>query len=125
MKYRIIAKKNPQDKDAAPKFYASPVNMGKVNLDDFADRIAGRSSLTRGDIKNVLSNFLDELPLYLKMGASVNLAEFGTCRLTLSSIGTETADEFSADHIKGVKVVFTPSTQLKRSLLDIKFDKEE
>ena len=58
MKIKMVQRKNPQKKSEV-KYYASPVNAGKKNLRDIAHDIAGRSSLTRGDIENVLSNFMD------------------------------------------------------------------
>jgi predicted histone-like DNA-binding protein len=93
MKFKVIQKRNPAQPDAAGKWYASPVNAGKLTIKDFANEIAGRSSLTRGDIENVLINFLDELPTFLKVGMSVKLGDFGTVRLGLSSEG---ADEITA-----------------------------
>ena len=88
MKIKLQKKKNPQ-KRTEEKFYANPVNLGKKTLRDIAHDIAGRSSLTRGDIENVLSNFMDCLPHYLRDGFSVQLGEFGTMRLTLSSEGLQ------------------------------------
>ena len=49
MKIRLVPKKNPQKREEV-KFYANPVNLGHKSLDDIARDIAGRSSLTRGDI---------------------------------------------------------------------------
>ena len=69
------------------KFYANPVNLGHKSLDDIARDIAGRSSLTRGDVSNVLYNFIDCLPHYLRDGFSIQLGEFGSMRVTLSSKG--------------------------------------
>ncbi|MDR3095197.1 MAG: DNA-binding protein, partial [Bacteroidales bacterium] len=86
--------------------------------------IAGRSSLTRGDIENVLTNFLDELPTFLKVGMSVQLGNFGTVRLSLSGEGAENTAAFNAATI-AAKVIFTPSVELKNGLNDIKFDKVE
>ena len=116
MKIRLVAKANPSKREEF-KFYANPVNMGKKTIRDIAREIAGRSSLTRGDIENVLSNFLDELPEYLKDGFSVQLGEFGTMRLSLSSQGAPTADPktFPTSSIKP-KVIFTPSKMLKDDL---------
>ncbi|GHT14633.1 DNA-binding protein [Bacteroidia bacterium] len=125
MKYRVIEKTNPQQPQAAKKQYASPVNAGNFTLKDFAKEISGRSSLTRGDIENVLSNFMEELPTFLKLGLSVKLGEFGTLRLSLSSDGVDIGQKFDASHIKGVKVIFTPSTDLKENLNDISFEEEK
>jgi hypothetical protein len=45
-----------------------------LEIKDFAKEIAGRSSLTRGDIENVLTNFIDELPTFLKLGFGFAIA---------------------------------------------------
>ena len=114
MKIKLQKKKNPQ-KRTEEKFYANPVNLGKKTLRDIAHDIAGRSSLTRGDIENVLSNFMDCLPHYLRDGFSVQLGEFGTMRLTLSSEGAATEKAFKTETIKP-RVVFTPGRELKSEL---------
>lgn len=125
MKYKVIQKSNPRDKEASQKWYANAVNSGKITLNDIAKQIEGRSSLTRGDIENVLTNFMDQLPLFLKLGYSVQLGEFATLRLNLSSEGVEEKKEFKAHHIKGTKVIFTPSSALKYSLKGISFENIE
>jgi predicted histone-like DNA-binding protein len=125
MKYKLILRKNPQDRDDRGKYYASAVNAGKLSIKDLAKEIAGRSSLTRGDVENVLDNFIDELPTFLKLGLSVKLGNFGTMRLTVASEGANDPEEFKTDLIKGVRVIFTPSTELKESLKDISFEEEK
>ncbi|MFC2437364.1 MAG: HU family DNA-binding protein [Prevotella melaninogenica] len=114
MKIRLVPKKNPQKREEV-KFYANPVNLGHKSLDDIARDIAGRSSLTRGDVSNVLYNFIDCLPHYLRDGFSIQLGEFGSMRVTLSSKGSETEKAFKTETIKP-RVVFTPGTELKRKL---------
>ena len=114
MKIRLVPKKNPQKREEV-KFYANPVNVGRKTLDDIARDISGRSSLTRGDISNVLYNFIDCLPHYLRDGFSIQLGEFGSMRVTLSSKGAETEKTFKTETIKP-RVVFTPGTELKREL---------
>ena len=125
MKYRIIEKTNPREPKAPKKQYANPVNAGNLTIKELAKEIAGRSSLTRGDIENVLANFLDELPNYLKIGMSVKLGEFGTMRLNLKSEGVEKGKKFDVSKIKGVKIIFTPSSELKKNLEGIKFEESK
>jgi predicted histone-like DNA-binding protein len=122
MKYKVIERKNPQNPHVQGKYYANAVNAGTFTIRNFAKEIAGRSSLTRGDIENVLNNFLDELPTFLKLGMSVKLGELGTVRLSISSNGADTPEAFNADMIKGVRTIFTPGSALKESLTDIKFE---
>ncbi len=85
MKIKLIERRKPGTKTGPGKFYASPVNVGKKTLRDIAHDIAGRSSLTRGDIENVLANFMDCLPHYLRDGFSVQLGEFGTIGVELKT----------------------------------------
>jgi predicted histone-like DNA-binding protein len=124
MKYRVVERAYPGNPEAPKKQYASPVNAGRMTVKDFAKEIAGRSSLTRGDIENVLSNFLDELPVFLKLGLSVKLGDFGTLRLNLQSEGVDLGQKFDASNIKGVKVIFTPGSELKNNLAGITFEEE-
>ena len=126
MKIKLIERRKPGTKTGPGKFYASPVNVGKKTLRDIAHDIAGRSSLTRGDIENVLSNFIDCLPHYLRDGFSVQLGEFGTMRLTLSSEGGETVKAFKTETIKP-RVTFTPGVELKAALRENSYEtvKEE
>ena len=107
MRIKMIEKRKPGMKTGPGKFYANPVNLGRKTLHDIAQDISGRSSLTRGDIENVLSNFIDCLPRYLRDGFSVQLSDFGTMRLTLSSEGAATPKTFKTETIKP-RVTFTP-----------------
>ena len=120
MKIKLQKKKNPQ-KRSEEKYYANPVNLGRKSLRNIAQDIAGRSSLTRGDIENVLSNFVDRLPSYLRDGFSVQLSEFGTMRLTLSSEGSLTEKAFKTESIKP-RVTFTPGVELKAALRDNSYE---
>ena len=121
MKIKLVEKRKPGTKTGPGKFYANPVNVGRKTLKDIAKDIAGRSSLTRGDIENVLSNFVDRLPSYLRDGFSVQLSEFGTMRLTLSSEGSETEKAFNTDTIKP-RVTFTPGVELKSAMRDNSYE---
>ena len=120
MKIRLVPKKNPQKREEV-KFYANPVNLGHKSLDDIARDIAGRSSLTRGDVSNVLYNFIDCLPHYLRDGFSIQLGEFGTMRLTLSSEGALTEKTFKTETIKP-RITFTPGVELKAALRDNSYE---
>ena len=121
MKIKLVKRKRPGAKEDAGKLYANPVNVGKKTLRDIARDIAGRSSLTRGDIENVLTNFMECLPSYLRDGFSVQLGEFGTVRLTLSSEGALNEKAFKTETIKP-RVTFTPGVELKAALRDNSYE---
>ena len=121
MKVKLVVRTNPRKQGDPGKWYANPVNAGKKTLRDIAKDIAGRSSLTRGDIENVLTNFMECLPSYLRDGFSVQLGEFGTMRLTLSSTGAADEKSFKTETIKP-RVTFTPGVELKAALRDNSYE---
>jgi predicted histone-like DNA-binding protein len=122
MKYKAIQRVNPLDRTKS-KWYASPVNEGKIAKADLAKEIVDISSLSRGDVSNAIETLIDVVPKYLLMGKSVNLGELGTLRVSFSSEGAETAAAVSANKISGVKIVFIPSVELKKRLANIRFEK--
>ena len=124
MKYKLIQKRKPGDPDAPKKWYATPIKSGTITQKNLAQQISGRSSLTSGDVNNVIQNLLELLPQELIKGNSVQLGDFGTFRLSFSSDGVDTEKDFTKDKIKGVKILFTPSNDFKKTLSDMKLEKE-
>ncbi len=123
MKYKLVERRNPQAPEKPGKLYASPINDGKVSQKEIAAEIVGLSSLSRGDVNNVIDNLLDTVPKYLLMGKSVSLGELGTFRLSFSSEGVATEKEFNTNLISGVRILFTPSPALRKSITEVKFEK--
>jgi predicted histone-like DNA-binding protein len=121
VKLKKIQRKSPLN-PALVKWYLTQESAGSVGLQEIAMEIEGRSALSLGDVQSVLSNLMEVMPIFLKLGQSVKLEGFGTFRVTVSSDGTATADELNAHHIKGAKLIFQPSVNLKRSLEDISFE---
>jgi len=115
MKYKVVRRKNSLG-TPAEVYCASAVHEGVMELEDLAREISGRSSLTEGDILNVLANFVDVLPTYMTLGCSVRLGDFGMLRLTLRSASTPTEEAFTANHIRSVKIVFRPGKRLKEEV---------
>ncbi len=125
MEYKLIQRGNPGDKTAPKKWYASPVISGKTTQATISKEISGRSSLTRGDISNVIMNLIDELPKSLLEGRSVKLDGFGTFRVSFSSEGADAEKDFEAHMIRNPKIVFTPSKELKQSLANLTFERKK
>jgi predicted histone-like DNA-binding protein len=125
MKYKLQKRQNPQNRQAPEKWYATPLNDGKVGQQEIAADIVNMSSLARGDVGNAINSLIDTVPKYLIMGKSVNLGELGTFRVSFSSEGVDDQADFNVSKIAGVRVVFTPSMELRRKLENIHFEKGE
>jgi predicted histone-like DNA-binding protein len=121
LKLKKILKKNPQDLTMA-KWYLTQEKSGTVGLHEIAKEIEGRSALSLGDVQSVLSNMVEVMPLFLKLGQSVNLEGFGSFRVSVSSEGADNPADLNARHVKGVKLLFLPSGELKRNLEDMSFE---
>ena len=114
LKYQVVSRKNPISKST--KFYAQLGSPEPVSLDKIADMIAANCTLTRHDIVACLSAFQEQLINSLQEGKSVRLGDLGSFRVSLHSRGTDTAEEFSASCISGIKFRFYPAARLRKAL---------
>jgi predicted histone-like DNA-binding protein len=112
--YNPIKRLNPQTKEA--KWYAASRLTGKRGLKDLSKDLAEVSSLSPGDVHNVIVNLIDQLPKWLMQGSSVKLDGFGTFRLSFSSDGVETKEEVTANLIKDIRIIFEPDDQIKERI---------
>lgn len=97
------------DKETGKKlFYPMAMSRGLVATDELARFIADKSSLTSGDIRNVLENLGEAVNHFFGLGFSVKLEKLGTMRVTVNAKGNgvETAEEVSADLVNSAHVVF-------------------
>lgn len=118
MKYKLVARKNPQKREDPPKYFAQPVYDGVVDIEFISRQIAGRSSLTAGDIMNVLRNFFEELPTYMLLGLTVKLDDLGSFRISFSSNGSETEEGFKTTAMKSIRVLYKPDPALRKRIVD-------
>jgi predicted histone-like DNA-binding protein len=123
VKLKKIQRKNPLNA-ALQKWYLTQEKAGTVGMAEIAKEIEGRSALSIGDVQSVLSNLVELLPVFLRLGQTIKLEGFGSFRVSVKSDGTATPDELNAHHVKGVKLVFLPSRDLKRGLEDMSFEIE-
>jgi predicted histone-like DNA-binding protein len=121
IRLKKIQKKNPMKRDFI-KWYFTQEKTGTVSMKEIAKEIEGRSALSFGDVQSVLSNLVELMPMFFRLGQTIKLEGFGSFRLSVKSSGTEKAEELNVHHVKGLKVIFQPSTQLKRSIKDISFE---
>jgi len=124
VKYKLVERGNPQDRTAPKKWYAQPVVSGRKQIKEIAKDIEDLSSLSYGDISNVLISLVHQIPKYLADGNSVKLGDLGSLRLGFSSEGVENDTDFNVNKIKGQRIIFTPGPDLKSFLKELKYNKE-
>jgi predicted histone-like DNA-binding protein len=124
IKLKKIERKNPQNQ-AQSKWYLTQETAGSVGIAEIAREIEGRSALSHGDVLSVLDNLVEVMPIFLKLGQSVKLEGFGSFRVSVSSEGKTNAADLSARDVRGAKLLFLPSADLKRNLDGLEYEVAE
>lgn len=122
MKYSITKRINPLKRDEV-KFYATADYSDEIDIRMLAEEISKSCTLTVPDVVAVIESLLDKMPLYLKNSNKVRLGNFGIFKLSFSAEGQEKMEDVSAKDIKNLRVLFTPSTHLKKELSDVSYSK--
>jgi len=123
LKFNVIPRKNPQQQDAAPKYYASVVSDGELTLKQLAKRVSETSSFSEGDLMGILVTILKIIPDALSDGKIVRLGDLGSLRVAISSDGSDDEKKVTANNIRSTSVTFTPGKDLKDAISSFKFEK--
>jgi predicted histone-like DNA-binding protein len=121
--YNVTPRKDPRNQESDAKYYATVRSMGRVDTNGLARSINSMSTVSSADTAAVLEAFLNVVPDQLADGRIVELGDFGSFRLTVSSEGAPRAEDFTSRHITDVRVVFTPGKRFKGVLNNAEFQK--
>jgi predicted histone-like DNA-binding protein len=124
VKFTTTPKKDPRNLEAEPKYYAIVKSDGRADTQTIARSINSMSTVSSADTAAVLEAFLYVVPEKLADGKIVELGDFGTFRVSVSSEGAAVPEEVTARSITDTKVIFTPGRRFKQMLDNIEFQKE-
>lgn len=124
VKFTVNPKKDPRDQNSQPKFYAIAKSSGRSDTHAIAKSINSMSTVSSVDTAAVLEAFLTVVPEKLAEGNIVELGDFGSFRVSLSSEGAAVAEEVTARSITDTRVIFTPGKRFKQVLDTVEFQKE-
>ena len=123
VKYNVVAKNNPSNRAAPPKYYPSVKSSGRTTLRQLARQIAEISTVSSVDTLAVLEALLTQIPRELADGNIVELGEFGAFRLRAQTEGAESAEAVTGRHIIKVLPRFTPGKEFQQVLDTASFEK--
>lgn len=104
----------PGNKKSPKRYYPKAITLGRsVRLNYITEKIKDQSSLSAGDVKSVLQNFIEKLKEQLLEGKSVNIEGLGCFRLSLKSKGAEKPDEVNAKTVESVRICFKAHKDLR------------
>ena len=124
VKFTANPKKDPRNLEAEPKYYAIVKSDGRADTNVIAKSINSISTVSSVDTAAVLEAFLTVVPEKLAEGRIVELGDFGTFRISVSSEGSEFEGQVTARNITDTRVIFTPGKRFKQVLDTIEFQKE-
>lgn len=113
--YRLVKhSSNPMLAGSPEKYYPKVLTLKRsANLDFIAEKMREQSSLSIGDIKAVLQNFVEKLKEQLLEGKTVNVSGLGVFMLSAQSKGADTEQDFDDTLIKSVRICFKASKFLR------------
>ena len=117
-KFKIIERNsNPREKDAPKKFYATPITERALSTQQFAKLATTDAAISPGEMLAALDLFGKTALQQLLQGHSVEVPGIGTLRISFSSKGADTPEDFNArTMISGARVLFRPKVEVKQAI---------
>ncbi len=126
IKYKLVKTSTPGvTGGGAYKYYARACERKKAGINEIADVLSKRSSLSKSDIVATLIGLEDIIPELLLDNHTVELGDLGTFSLHLKSEGSDVPRVDAYRLIKDVKIHFLPGKELKRSVRSPEFQKSK
>ena len=109
--------KNPTVENAVEKAYAKNQVSEIWTLEKFAKHISDHNGVySRGTVKGVISDMCECLVEQLLNGNKIQLGELGTFGISISSVGADIIEKFTARNIKAVNILFAPGVDFENLL---------
>ena len=106
------------------KWYANAFLGREVSIDDLVARIEKFSTFSEADIRGVLIAMENVVKEEICNGNIVRLDVLGSFYPSLSSEGVEDEKDFTAAHVKNVKVIYRPGKRITKALSQVDLKKK-
>jgi len=123
VKFNVIERPNPQDREAPKKYYPSIQASGRMSLRQLSKRISQMCTVSSPDTLAVLESMLTIIPEELANGNIVELGDFGSFWLRNTAEGAEEMDKVSANQVTNLLPRFKPGKEFKKALIAVDFEK--
>ena len=111
LKYKVIPRKNMLTDVVL--FYGQIKPDVAVKLDELVENISQECTVTRHDVKAVLSALQEQMYKAIRSGRPVYLGDLGSFRPTISTQGVEDKEDFKSNNIRSINVRFRPSPEFR------------
>lgn len=119
--FKLTGKKNPMTTPPEIKYYPVAIHDGEVTLDYIAKRVAMRSTISEADCYGALIALTEVIGEELSDGKIVKLERLGSFQVTLQGTPADSDKDLGKSNIKGARIVYKPSKEMKRTLAKLQF----
>ena len=114
IRYVVRPKRNPQDKNEEPRYYAVVKSRGTTTTRELAESISSATTFQLPDVVAVLAALQLVVCEELAKGNIVSLGSLGYLKMTMNSKSAMTGEEYKiSECLKGVNCRFITSKYLK------------
>ena len=121
VQFKMVAKQNNLVTPPQIKFYPCAVSKREVDLDSLAQVIASRSTMSKADCYGVIIALTEAIGEALADGSIIKIKSLGTFQLTLQGFAADSVESSGKRTIKGTKIVYKPSKEIKGKLRKLDF----
>ncbi|MBC7439725.1 MAG: HU family DNA-binding protein [Flavobacterium sp.] len=121
VRFKMIPTQNNLVSPPEVKYYPCAVSKGEMQLDDLAKIISERSSMSKADCYGVIMALSDVIGQVLSNGNIVKINSLGTFQLVLQGTAAETEDALGKSNVKGAKISYKSSKELKSKIKEITY----
>lgn len=120
--YRVVKRPNPQNRDQE-RWYAQPRVFRKISAIELCKSACYGRSIIPAEVVTAIEVMTARAIERLQSGDSVVYPGLGSFRVSLSGIGADTEEEYHEGLIRNARIVFTPSSELKKVVKEMTFEK--
>ena len=121
VQFKMIPKQNNLVSPPKVSYYPCAVSKGEMQLNDLANIISGRSSMSKADCYGVIMALSEVIGESLADGKIVKIESLGTFQLILKGTASENEDDLGKSSIVGARVSYKPSKELKNRIKRITY----
>lgn len=118
-KYKLVKRGNPGNKEAAKKWYATPISERAQSTTATTRAATQNTSTAPTEMDGACYLLRKYCEQQLLQGHIATIPYFGTMRITFKSTGVEDISTFNAGTmIKNPRLIFTPSKEFREAVIN-------
>lgn len=113
VKYDIVKRKNPITKEECFGARKSAIGAPSIDTNTLYAAMASNAHIPLAQIPAAFHAIVKSIENFCMNGHSVTIPDLGSFRLTIHSASAATEEDFTKEHIRGLRMRFVPASKLR------------